>query len=133
MSRCKRIGLFTAYPETTHARRILEGIMGQCRKYDYDLCVFASSVHLSFPHENYIRGESNIFLLANPDCLDGVILDSISLTGDPGDRVLKRLSERLLQYGRLPMCTLEYPVDGVPLKLSEKDQKWAGIRDTFLF
>ena len=26
-----------------------------------------------------------------------------------------------------------YTVDGVPLNLSEKDQKWLGIRDTFKF
>ena len=64
MSGRKRIGLFTAYPETTHVRRILKGIMGQCEKYNYDLCVFASSVHLSFPHTDYVRGESNIFELA---------------------------------------------------------------------
>ena len=49
MTNRKRIGFFTAYPETTHVRRILEGIMGQCKKYGYDLCVFASSVQFSFP------------------------------------------------------------------------------------
>ena len=26
-----------------------------------------------------------------------------------------------------------YTVDGVPLNLSEKDQKWLGIKDTFRF
>ena len=73
----KRIGLFTADPETTHVRRILEGVMGQCEKYDYDLFVFASSVHFSFLHTNYVRGEANIFELANFDKLDGVILSTV--------------------------------------------------------
>ena len=27
----------------------------------------------------------------------------------------------------------DYTVDGVPLNLSEKDQKWLGIKDTFRF
>ena len=54
MSGRKRIGLFTAYPETTHVRRILEGVTGQCEQYGYDLCVFASSVHLC--------GERRIFM-----------------------------------------------------------------------
>ena len=115
MNQRKRIGLFTAYPETTHARRILEGAMEQCEKYDYDLLVFASSVHLSFPHDDYVRGEANIFRLADPDRLDGVILDSISLTGDPGGAVLKQLLDRLRAYGRLPKCALELPTEGLPL------------------
>ena len=115
MSRRKRIGLFTAYPETTHVRRILRGIMVQCEKYDYDLCVFASSVHLSFPHTDYVRGESNIFELACLDRLDGVILDSVTLTGDPEDRIRKKLMSRLLQYEKVPKCALELPIEGVHL------------------
>ena len=115
MSGRKRIGLFTAYPETTHVRRILKGIMGQCEKYNYDLCVFASSVHFSFPHEDYVRGEANIFSLANLDRLDGLILDSVTLTGDPEDRIRKKLMSRLLQYDKLPKCALELPIEGVHL------------------
>lgn len=83
MSRRKRIGLFVAFPEMVHVRRIVEGITRQCHKYDYDLCVFSSSTHLSFPHENYVRGESNIYEMANFDELDGVILDYSTVTGDP--------------------------------------------------
>ena len=115
MGKRKRIGLFTAFPETTHARRILEGVMGQCSRYGYDLCVFASSVHLSFPHDNYVRGESNIYRLANPEKLDGVILDSISLTGDPDNRTLRNLVSWLLSYDTLPRCALELPTEGVDL------------------
>ena len=115
MGRRKRIGLFTSYPETTHVRRVLKGIMLQCEKYNYDLCVFASSVHLSFPHKDYLRGESNIFELASPDRLDGVILDSVNLTGDQEDRIRKRLMSRLFQYEKLPICALELPVEGVHL------------------
>ena len=115
MNRRKRIGLLTAYPETTHVRRILQGVMRQCRQYDYDLCVFASSVHLSFPHEHYVDGESNIFRLPDYDQLDGLILDSISLTGDPGDKISKNLYAHLLQHEQLPKCALELPVEGVRL------------------
>ena len=115
MAKRKRIGLFTAYPETTHVRRIMQGMMAQCEKYHYDLCVFASSVHLSFPHKDYVRGESNIFELANLDRLDGVILDSVTLTGDPEDRIRKKLVSRLLRYENLPKCALELPIEGVRL------------------
>lgn len=115
MSRRKRIGLFTAYPETTHVRRIMEGIMTQCEKYGYDLCVFASSVHFSFPHDNYVRGEANIFRLANYEELDGVILDSVSITGDREDRISRDLASRLSCFPDLPKCTLELPVEGIRL------------------
>ena len=115
MSRRKRVGLFMAHPETTHARRTLKGIMCQCDKYGYDLCVFSPSIHLSFPHENYVRGESNIFMLANPDELDAVIVDSVSLVGDPGDQISKKLFSRILTWEKLPKCALELPVKGMPL------------------
>ena len=126
MSRRKRIGLFVAFPEMVHVRRIVEGITRQCHKYDYDLCVFSSSTHLSFPHENYVRGESNIYEMANFDELDGVILDYSTVTGDPGDLVLKRLMKRLSQYPDLPVCSLEIPIEGA--KLIENDNE-ASLRE----
>lgn len=115
MKRRKRIGLFIGYPEIVHVRRITEGIMEQCKKYDYDLCVFASSIHLSFPHDNYVKGEANIFRLANLSELDGVILDHTTLTGDKDDRSLKMLVKRLEQYPDLPKCSLELPTEGTEL------------------
>ena len=115
MGRRKRIGLFVGYPEIVHVRRITEGAMEQCKKYDYDLCVFASSIHLSFPHENYVKGEANIFRLANLAELDGVILDHTTLTGDPDDRSLKMLVKRLEQYPELPKFSLELPTEGTEL------------------
>lgn len=30
-------------------------------------------------------------------------------------------------------CGNGYAIDGMPLRLSEKDQKWLGLRDTFRF
>ena len=122
MSRRKRIGLFMAHPETAHARRILKGIMSQCEKYSYDLFVFSPSIHLSFPHENYVRGEANIFNLANPAELDGVIVDSVSLVGDPDDRISKKLYRRLAEYSKLPMCALELPVEGMQLIRSNNEE-----------
>ena len=122
MSRRKRIGLFMAHPETAHARRILRGMMGQCEKYGYDLFVFSPSIHLSFPHENYVRGEANIYWLANPDELDGVIVDSVSLVGDPDERISKNLYRRLAEYGDLPKCALELPVEGMHLIRSNNEE-----------
>ena len=115
MRKRKRIGLFVAYPELIHVRRILEGIMEQCKAYDYDLCVFTPNTHLSFPHEDYIQGEANVYELANFEELDGIILDHSTLTGDPGDVFLKRLTERISKYPELPKCVLEIPLEGFHL------------------
>ena len=123
MKRRKRIGLFVAYPELVHVRRVLEGIMMQCKKYDYDLCVFSSNVHLSFPREDYLIGESNIYELANLDELDGVIVDYATMTGDRDDKTLKHLKERLEKHPNLPKCVLEIPLEGV--KLIENDNEIA--------
>ncbi|MBR3574278.1 MAG: GGDEF domain-containing protein [Lachnospiraceae bacterium] len=120
--RRKRIGLFVAYPELTHVRRTIEGIMAQCEKYDYDLCVFASNVHFTFPHLNYLRGEANIFELANLDELDGVILDNVTMVGDKDSQIQKRLLDRLEKYPDLPKYALELPSEGVELVESNSDE-----------
>ena len=122
MSRRKRIALFAAYPELTHVRRVIEGVMEQCKKYDYDLCVFAPSVHLSFPHVDYVRGEANIYELANFSELDGAILDTDTLFGDHDNQICKKLVARLNEYGKLPVCALEIPLDGTKLIKSDNEE-----------
>ena len=93
MARRKRIGLFVSFPETIHVRRIFDGIRQRCEQYNYDLCVFAAGSHVVFPSEFYIKGETNIYELANFDELDGVILDHQTLTGDENDHTAKRILE----------------------------------------
>ena len=121
MSDRKRIALFAAFPEMVHVRRILDGILSRCEAYDYDICVFASSTHLSFPHIDYMRGESNIYELANLDKFDGVIVDHGSMTDNKDNRSLKRLEERLQAYPDLPKCSLEMSLKG--MKLIKKDNE----------
>lgn len=123
MNRRKRIGLFVALPESAHVRRITEGIMTQCEKYGYDLCVFSPSIHLSFPHKDYTRGEANIYELANFDELDGLIMDSTTLVGDPGDMVQKRILDRIAKHPELPVCALEIPMGN--LKVIDSDNEEA--------
>ncbi|MBO4883515.1 MAG: hypothetical protein J5570_08440, partial [Lachnospiraceae bacterium] len=127
MERRKRIGLFVSFPEMTYVRRVIEGVMEQCEKYDYDLCVFASSVHVSFPHENYLRGETNIFNLANFGRLDGVIIDGSTITGDEDNRTFRNIADRLSQYKDIPKCILELPMEGFKL-IGNNDEE--ALRDT---
>ena len=127
MERRKRIGLFVSFPELTYVHRVIEGIMEQCEKYDYDLCVFASSVHISFPHEKYLKGETNIYNLANFGRLDGVIIDGSTMTGDDDNKTFNRIAERLAQYKDLPRCILELPMEGYKL-IGNNDEE--ALRDT---
>ncbi|MBR4667425.1 MAG: GGDEF domain-containing protein [Butyrivibrio sp.] len=108
----KRIGLFVSFPEIVHVRRITEGIRRRCEQYDYDLCIFAASVHVKFPMDEYAAGETNIYELANFNELDGVILDHATLSGSRDEFVLKRLLERLKDYPDLPVCSLESELEG---------------------
>ena len=95
MEKRKRIAMFVSFPETVHVCRAADGIMRQCEKYGYDLCVFSPAAHLSFPDSEYVKGESNIYDLANIESFDGFILDPITLSGDKDNAVRKSITEKL--------------------------------------
>ena len=122
VERRKRIGLFVSSPENIHVSRITEGIRRRCEEYGYDLCVFASSVHVSYPVEEYVAGEVNIYELANLRELDGIILDHATLSGSKDDFVLKRFRERLGDYPDLPVCSLDIGLEGTTLIESDNDE-----------
>ncbi len=122
MARRKRIGLFVSFPETIHVRRIFDGIRQRCEQYNYDLCVFAAGSHVVFPSEFYIKGETNIYELANFDELDGVILDHQTLTGDENDHTVKRILERLEDYKDMPKCSLEIQLGDTHLIPCDNDE-----------
>ena len=112
--RRKRIALITAVPENAHGGMVIEGIRRQCAKYHYDLFVFSAMCHLQNQYmDEYVRGEANIFELANLDEMDGVIIDSVNVYyGDYG-RILKRIEERLAQHPNVPITCLELPIGNV--------------------
>ena len=118
----KRIGLFAAFPEIVHVRRITEGVRRRCEQYGYDLCVFASSVHISFPTGDYAAGETTIYELANFDKLDGLILDYATLSGGEDNDVLKRIRERLSAYPDFPVCSLEIALEGTTLIENDNEE-----------
>ncbi len=111
-NRRKRIGLFASFPEIVHVRRVTDGVRRRCAQYDYDLCVFASSVHVSHPYEDYVAGEANIYELANLAELDGVIVDFATMSGGRDNFALNRLLTRLEMYPDLPVCSMESPLEG---------------------
>ena len=115
MNKRKRIAFLTAQIEAVHERRSIDGILRQCQKYDYDLCVFSTMVHLDFPREHYLKGETNIYRLADFSGMDGVILDGTALSGDHTGTIIRMICERLRPYPELPVCVLQMPIEGYPL------------------
>ena len=115
MEQRKIIGLYTALPESVHGQRITAGIMRQCEKYGYHLCVFGSMTHLEYQNEAYRRGEMNIFELANCRRLDGIIFDTSTLMGDRSGEIINHLCERLEVKPGIPAVALEMPIEGLPM------------------
>lgn len=110
MKKRKLIGLLTALPESLHAKRILEGVTAQCAKYDYDVAVFATMIHFSSGHDDYVKGETNIYELVNYDLLDGVIVDCISFIEKGADDMKRRMEEKLIKECKKPVVALSVPL-----------------------
>lgn len=109
----KNIALLTALPEAIHGTRIISGILRQCEKYGYNLCVFGAMTYLELEWVSYRVGESNIFNLANFDNLDGVIVDTATLIGDHSGETIRRIAERLKESPGTPAVALEMPIEGL--------------------
>ena len=110
MGKHKLIGVITSFPESIHAKRVLEGIFAQCQKYDYDVAVFTSMTNVCSSHADYLTGELNIYELPNFDMLDGIIVDTIPITEDGVIRVAEHINERLDKEYNGPVAVLNVPI-----------------------
>ncbi len=114
MSR-KLIGVITAVPESKHAQRVMEGVCAQCAKYDYNVAVFAPMIHFSGGVTGYINGELNIYELINFDLLDGVIVDTVSLSENNDDTIRNQICQKLQQQCNKPVVSLNMPLGNYPM------------------
>lgn len=115
MGRRKLIGVITAVPESKHAQRVMEGVCCQCEKYDYNVAVFAPMVHTSGDFTGYINGELNIYELINFDLLDGVIVDSVSLSENNDETLKNEICLKLQQQCNKPVVSLNMPLGNYPM------------------
>lgn len=109
MGRRKTICLMTAFPEGTHQSRIISGVISQCRRYDYNLVVLSSSIHLHSPRQRYLLGEINIYSLLNQNEVDGIILDTAALCGDNNGLIFREITDPIIGYSRKPIVSIEMP------------------------
>ncbi len=132
MKKRKLIGLLTAVPESLHAKRILEGVAKQCEKYDYDVAVFASMIHFSLSHRDFVKGEENIYEAINYDLLDGVIVDCISFMEEGDDRVKNHIEEKLKKECKKPVVSLSMPLSDYEVIADDDEPVFRQIVDHIL-
>ena len=128
----KLIGLLTAYPEGIYARRIMEGVFAQCRAYDYDVAVFAPLVQNIHYFRDDLNGEINIFNLINFDLLDGVIVDTNTLTEDHVPIMADQVLRRLQQDCSKPVVSVDIPLGDYPVVQTDDARAMAVVTSHIL-
>ncbi len=121
MAKRRNIALITAFPEAVHVKRVVSGLIEQCRKYDYNLAVFCPMSHLDSPRVNYSHGEMNIFNLINMEYIDGVVLDTTVLMNEYEGNALKKVCEKMKRESKVPVVSLDTAADDFPIITSRND------------
>lgn len=93
MAKRNLIGVLTANPEGIYQQRIMEGLLAQCRLYDYDVAAFSPLVQVCHYFTPYLKGELNIFELINFDLIDGLIIPPILLSENEEYKKLDKIME----------------------------------------
>lgn len=93
MAKRKLIGVLAANPEGIYQQRIMEGLLAQCRLYDYDVAAFSPLVQVCHYFTPYLKGELNIFELINFDLIDGLIIPPILLSENEEYKKLDKIME----------------------------------------
>ena len=113
MSR-KRIGVILSNPETIYQQRLMDGIFAQCHKYDYDVVIFCTLVMSCHFDKKYLDSELNIFELINFENLDGIIVDTISLSEDKTVWIREYIADKLKKECTKPVVSLDLPLGDFP-------------------
>ena len=110
--RRRKIAFITSNPNSIYARRLLKGIFSQCRVYGFDVLVFSSMVQVSHFLKDYLEGELNIYELIRSPEIDGIIVDTVSLTEDHIDNVRDKLLGIVSEMPRKPIVSIDMSFGG---------------------
>lgn len=112
MNTRKRIGVYVVNPEIIYQQRIMDGIIKQCERYDYDIFAFTALKDIWFSQRDYVNAELNIFKLSNFDLLDGIIVLSLSMRRNSNITVLADFANTLREKFRgKPVVFIDFPYD----------------------
>ena len=112
MKKRKTIGCILVRPEGIYEHRVLDGLLSQCEKYDYDLAVFCPMVVVSHYDKNYRRGDMNILNLIEYDRFDAFIVAALSFADSGNTEFLKGIYKKISEKCTKPLITLDYPFEG---------------------
>lgn len=132
MAKRKLIGVLASNPEGEYSNRVLDGILAQCRQYDYDVAVFTSLVQVCHPFENYLRGELNIFELINFDMLDGIIIPSILLSENEHYDTLDKIMTFIKSKTDKPIVLVDFPYKDYPIATTDDRSAFSVIAEHIL-
>ena len=105
--RRKKIAFITSNPNSIYVERLIHGIFSQSRVYGFDVIVFASMVEVCHFLKDYLEGELNIYELIRSPLIDGIILDTCSLTADQVFSVREKLLQILGERASIPVISLD--------------------------
>lgn len=119
MAKRKLIGVLTANPEGIYHQRLMQGLLTQCRLYDYDVAVFSPLVQVCHYFKPYLKGELNIFELINFDLIDGLIIPPILLSENEQYQKLDEIMKFIGQKTTKPVILLDYPYGDLPIVITD--------------
>lgn len=132
MAKRKLIGVLTANPEGIYQHRIMEGLLAQCRLYDYDVAAFSPLVQVCHYFTPYLKGELNIFELINFDLIDGLIIPPILLSENEEYKKLDEIMEYIGKKSTKPIILLDYPYGDYPVVTTDDRGAFAEITSHIL-
>lgn len=134
----KRICLVTIAPEAEYSRRVISGVLSQCKIYGYDVVIVSALVSVCNYYKNYLDGELNIYKIINFDLFDGFIITPIPMTEDSNMFLYESLLKQFKSCSK-PVVSLDkefgdFPViytdDKIPFKkITEHLIRKHGCRD----
>ena len=115
----KRLGLIIVNPEQIYQSRILDGIMTQCERYDYDVLSFTPLIDIWFQQKEYLNAEKNIFNLINFDLIDAMIVVAISMTRNEDHSEVLKVAKYLKEHCPKPCISIDLPMEGAELVFTD--------------
>lgn len=120
MKKRKHLCLIISDVKSMTSGRILNGILMQCKKYDYDLSVFTSAANLKYFDQQYTDGETNIYNLIDFEQFDGIIVDTLSLSNVYKD-VLSDIFKNIKERAKCPVVNLSVEYEGYKTIVSQNE------------
>lgn len=106
----KLIGFITSSPDSESVQRLTEGLFSQCKYYGYDVAVISPLVQVCHYFKDYLKGESNIYNLINPEMFDGIIVDTVSLTQDRVTWPMTQIESILKKHNYKNVVAIDIPL-----------------------